>query len=141
MENHQRTVLSKLSVGKRYIKKNDPSGLEKPEYTFEGRVLDAGEATEPNSIRWQDLNATSSEKLKQTMVTFVITIGAIYVCFLAVELAEELIPGIGAAFCISGESFCHLDEPICNNILSSVPHSFLCVFQLSTLDFRRSPNT
>ena len=60
------------------------------------------EATEPNSIRWEDLNFRVAEKLKQTTITTMITIGAILVGALAVTFAEDASQGVGAAFTISG---------------------------------------
>jgi hypothetical protein len=106
-ESHQRQVLSKLSVGKRYIKKNDPRGLEHPKYLFEGTVLNACEATEPTSIRWEDLNVRATEKLKQLTFTTILTVGAILVCALGVREAEKVSPGFGAAFTISSKIFHH----------------------------------
>ncbi|CAJ1970212.1 unnamed protein product [Cylindrotheca closterium] len=100
-ENQKRLVLSKLSVGKRYIKRNDPSALEHPKLMFEGTVLNVDQATEPNSIRWEDLNFRVAEKLKQTTITASITIGAILVGSFAVTFAERASPGVGAAFTIS----------------------------------------
>jgi len=99
-ESHQREVLSKLSIGKKYIKNNDPSGLEHPKFMFEGTVLSVAEAAEPNSIRWEDLNFEVSEKVKQTTITALITIGATIIGALAVIFAERR-SRFGAAFTIS----------------------------------------
>lgn len=63
------------------------------------------EATEPNSIRWEDLNFRVAEKLKQTTITAVITVGAILVGTVAVTFAERASPGFGAAFTISGKPY------------------------------------
>lgn len=90
-------------MGKRYIKKNDASCLEDEKYLFQGKVLNAVEADEPNSIRWQDLNTKMSVKVKQQVVAFVVTIGCIVACAYAVRFAETASPGVGAAFCISGK--------------------------------------
>jgi hypothetical protein len=106
-ESHQRQVLSKLSVGKKYIKKNDPRGLEHPKYMFEGTVLNACEATEPTSIRWEDLNVGAAEKLKQSTFTTIVTVVTILVCALGVREAEQVSPGFGAAFTISSKIFHH----------------------------------
>ena len=76
---------------------------------FEGRVLNVVEATEPNSIRWQDLNVPGEEKLKYATISALVTIVSIIVCAYVVSLAEEASPGFGAAFTISGETHhCHL---------------------------------
>ena len=70
-----------------------------------GTVLNVVQATEPNSIRWEDLNFRVAEKLKQTTITTLITIGAILVGSFAVTFAERASPGVGAAFTISGRIF------------------------------------
>ena len=103
-ESHQRHVLSKLSCGKRYKKNNDPSGLEDSKYMFEGTVLNVVEATEPNSIRWQDLNVPAGKKFKYATLSSIVTIVSIIVCAYVVSLAEDASPGFGAAFTISGET-------------------------------------
>jgi len=100
-ESQARQVLSKLSIGKRYIRNNDPAGLDHPKYMFEGTVLNVVEAHEPNSIRWEDLNFRAAAKLKQTTVTTLITIGYILIGAYAVHFAEDSSPGFGAAFTIS----------------------------------------
>eukprot|EP00980_Cylindrotheca_fusiformis_P003466 scaffold774_cov75-Cylindrotheca_fusiformis.AAC.3 len=102
MEKHQRMVLSKFAVGLRYIRKNDASVLEDPKLLFKDRVLQVMEPSEPNSVRWQDLNASKAEKTKESLSTTVLSFASIYVCALIVTFADSVSPGFGAAFTISG---------------------------------------
>lgn len=102
MERHQRLILSKLSVGLRYVKNNDASILEDPKLAFQERVLHVMEPSEPNSVRWQDLNASKSEKTKESILTTALSFASIYVCALIVTYADSVSPGFGAAFTISG---------------------------------------
>ena len=73
-ERDQREVLKTLSVGKKYSRNDDPTALPDPKYMFEGSVLHVVEATEPNSIRWAELNIPVSDKLKRTTITTGITL-------------------------------------------------------------------
>jgi hypothetical protein len=131
-ESHQRQVLSKLSVGKRYKKRNDPRALEHPKYMFEGTVLNACEATEPTSIRWGDLNVRATEKLKQLTFTSILTVAAIVVCALGVRAAEDASPGFGAAFTISSKIFHHPSLSLILDFASWFISTFvLSVFNLS----------
>ena len=102
-ERDQREVLKTLSVGKKYSRNDDPTALPDPKYMFEGSVLHVVEATEPNSIRWAELNIPASEKLIRTTITTCIICAIIYICTLAVALAEDLSPGFGAAFTIASK--------------------------------------
>lgn len=101
-ESQKDLVLSKLSVGLRYIKKNDISILEDPKYAFQETVLSAQSAPEPNSVRWQDLNADKSGKSKEYLLTFSLSFLSIYACAEIVWWAHQIFAGLGAAFTISG---------------------------------------
>jgi hypothetical protein len=102
-EKDQRYVLSKLSVGSLKSARNDKQALEDPKYLFRGeRVLAISEPDEPNSIRWQDLNAKLFEKFKQQFFTVTCTLIAIAAVALVVKLADGA-STIGAAITISGE--------------------------------------
>jgi len=101
-ESYKRIVMSKLSVGLKYIRNNDISILEDPKYAFRDTVLLVQEAPEPNSVRWQDLNADRSSKTKEHLLTTALSFASIYYCALIVRWANGLFPGIGAAFTISG---------------------------------------
>lgn len=46
--------MSKLAVGKRYIRNNVASALEDPKYMFQERVLSVLEPPEPNSGKEND---------------------------------------------------------------------------------------
>ena len=100
-EGDRREVLKTLSVGKKYSRNDDPTALPDPKYMFEGSVLNVVESEHPNSIRWAELNIPVSEKLVRTTITSGMTCAIIYICTLAVALAEELSPGFGAAFTIA----------------------------------------
>ena len=98
-------VLSKLAVGLRYIRNNDISKLEDPSYAFRDTVLLAQEAPEPNSVRWQDLNADSANKTKEHLFTFMLSFLAIYICFVLVQFASGILPALGVSFAIAGTCF------------------------------------
>lgn len=103
LESHQRFVLNKLSVGLRYIKKQDISVLEDPNYAFRDTyLLFVQEAPEPNSVRWQDLNADKASKTKEHVLTTLLSFASIYGCALIVQWSNSIAPGFGAAFTISG---------------------------------------
>lgn len=103
LEEHQRLVMSKLSVGLKYIRNNDISVLEDPSYAFRDTVLHVQEAPEPNSVRWQDLNADKSSKSKEHLLTTLLSFATIYACSEIVKFSNNIVPGFGAAFTISGE--------------------------------------
>mmetsp|Transcript_1459 Transcript_1459/g.2883 ORF Transcript_1459/g.2883 Transcript_1459/m.2883 type:complete len:1129 (+) Transcript_1459:720-4106(+) len=102
LESHQRLVISKLSVGVKYIRNNDISVLEDPSYAFRDKVLLVQESPEPNSVRWQDLNADKASKTKEHLLTTLLSFASIYGCALIVQWSNSIAPGFGAAFTISG---------------------------------------
>lgn len=107
LETHQRFVISKLSVGLKYIRNNDISILEDPNYAFRDTLLLVQEAPEPNSVRWQDLNADKASKTKEHLLTTLLSFASIYGCALIVQWSNSIVPGFGAAFTISGtRPFC-----------------------------------
>jgi hypothetical protein len=101
-ETDQRQVLEKLSVGSLKANHNDKQALADPKYLFRGEfVLAISEPDEPSTIRWQDLNAKSIQKLKQQMLTAFCTLCLIAVVALVVKIANDS-STVGAAFAISG---------------------------------------
>lgn len=100
-EADQREVLGKLSVGHWHIRQNNTKVLEAENYLFQGRLLHVSESVEPNSVRWQDLNATVAERTDQMLLTSIITFGSILAGAKAVQFADRIHP-LGAAFCIAG---------------------------------------
>jgi hypothetical protein len=101
-EKDQRYVLSKLSVGSLKSARNAKEAVEDPKYLFRGeRVLAVSEPDEPNTIRWQDLNAKFFEKCKQQFFTVTCTLVAIALVALIVKLADGA-STIGAAITIAG---------------------------------------
>jgi hypothetical protein len=69
---------------------------------FQDRVLQVMEPPEPNSVRWQDLNASKSAKTREHIITTAFSFASIFVCALIVTWADSVSPGFGAAFTISG---------------------------------------
>lgn len=100
-ESDQRLVLGSLSIGNWHIRRNNTSVLSDPKYLFEGKLLSVQESVEPNSVRWQDLNATVVERTDQMILTSIITFGSILGVAFLVQYADVLHP-LGAAFCIAG---------------------------------------
>lgn len=101
-EKDQRKVLESLSVGSLQAAYNNKKALEQDSYLFRGEhVLAVEEPDEPSTIRWQDLNAGSLQKIKEQALTAVATLAAIVVVALIVRIANEA-SVFGAAFAISG---------------------------------------
>ncbi|KAL3924948.1 MAG: hypothetical protein SGARI_005934 [Bacillariaceae sp.] len=72
----QRHVLASLSVGSVKAAANDVRAVKDPKHLFRGeQVLDVQEAEEPNTIRWQDLNAGAWQRMKEKIYTTLATIG------------------------------------------------------------------
>ena len=135
-EKDQREVLAKLSVGMRYIRRNIVDALDDPKYAFQGKVLNASESVEPNSVRWQDLNVTLTQRVDQMILTNIFTFGCIIVVSLIVNAAENYLPTIGAAFCIAGKI------KICRKTLfksHTTPDLVFVLFQVSISLFQNSP--
>lgn len=100
-EKDQRHVLEKLTVGSVKSSRNDKSALSDPKYLFRGQyVLAVSEPEEPNTIRWQDLNAGWWQKTKERSFTFFCTAVAIVVVAVLVNLADAA-STVGAAFTIA----------------------------------------
>eukprot|EP00934_Nitzschia_sp_Nitz4_P002286 Nitzschia sp. Nitz4//scaffold23_size168460//33505//37330//NITZ4_002208-RA/size168460-snap-gene-0.152-mRNA-1//-1//CDS//3329543602//2286//frame0 len=100
-ESYQRQVLGKLSVGGWHIRRNNTKVVGDPKYLFEGNILEVAESVEPNSVRWQDLNATLQARMDQMTLTSFLTFGAIIAVAYMVQIADS-IHTLGAAFCIAG---------------------------------------
>jgi hypothetical protein len=90
-EADQRCVLEALQcsslmdrLGNRTKAAKDPSHL------FRGtRLLSVSEPEEPSTIRWQDLNETIKERLKQQLITLVATVFAIALIAVIVTYCNE----------------------------------------------------
>jgi hypothetical protein len=101
-EKDQRMVLSQLSVSYFAAGRNDKSALASPDYLFRGEtVLAISEPEEPNTIRWQDLNTTFKDRMRQQGLTLFATLTAIVVVGLVVYIVNET-DAVLAAFVISG---------------------------------------
>jgi hypothetical protein len=101
-ESHQREVLGRLCVGQWHVRRNNTSVLGDEKYSFQGKVLEVSESVEPNSVRWQDLNATVAERTDQMLLTSILTFGSILAVAKLVQFADVL-HYLGAAFCIAGK--------------------------------------
>lgn len=102
-EDHQQIVLKKLSVPRRHARKNNKSVLEGENYVFEDTVLYAVEPSEPNAIRWQDLNADAGTKIKEYVFTFLLSCASIAACGYIVNAVDKKYPGLITAFVIAGK--------------------------------------
>lgn len=120
-EMDQRQVLSKLSVGHWHIRTNNAKILGDDKYLFQGKVLHVKESVEPNSVRWQALNATVVERTDQNLLTSILTFGTILSVAKIVQFADRL-HYLGAAFCIAGKSTLGSllrEEPTCHKTRNS----------------------
>jgi hypothetical protein len=98
-------------VGSWHVRRNKLSALSDPKHAFQGNLLDAVETVEPNSVRWQDLNVTWTDRMDQMLVTNLLTFGAILLVALIVTYANEY-STVMSAFSIAGKDtiveFCAL---------------------------------
>jgi hypothetical protein len=100
-EADQRRVLKTLSVGKIKSDRNDAKALSDSKYLFRGKfVLAVEEPDEPNTVRWQDLNAGAWQKFKERCLTTLCTILAIALAAFCIDLANNA-SVVGAAFTIA----------------------------------------
>jgi len=100
-EKDQRNVLTSLSVGSLKADRNDTKAVSDPKYLFRGKhVLNVSEADEPNTVRWQDLNAGAWQKFKERAFTMICTIVAIVLVAFLIDVVNN-VSSIGAAFTIS----------------------------------------
>lgn len=61
-----------------------------PEHLFRGdKVLKVSEPDEPNTVRWQDLNEKTKERLKQQLLTTVATLVAIVLIALLIQVLNN----------------------------------------------------
>ncbi|KAL3940561.1 MAG: hypothetical protein SGBAC_004917 [Bacillariaceae sp.] len=86
----QRDVLEKMSVGIVQAGKNVKTAVADPKYLFRGEhVLFISEPEEPSTIRWQDLNVTTLQRIKSIIGTGLVTFSGIIVVFIAVSAADN----------------------------------------------------
>ena len=136
-ESDQREVLDRLAVGQFHIRRNNARILGDEKYLFQGKVLEVLESVEPNSVRWQDLNATVAERTDQMLLTSILTFGSILAVAKIVQFADVL-HYLGAAFCIAGKKNTgFLCGEACLYFINQ--HHFFSLFQVSTLYFRNLP--
>jgi hypothetical protein len=100
-EKDQRQVLSSLSVGSFKANRNDVKAVKDPKHLFRGKyVLNVSEPDEPNTVRWQDLNAGAWQKTKETTFTTFCTLVAIVLVAVLVNIANDA-STVGAAYTIA----------------------------------------
>jgi len=100
-EADQRKVLETLSVGKIKSDRNDTTAIADPKYLFRGtHVLAVDEPDEPNTVRWQDLNAGGWQKFKERCLTTFVTLVTIVLAAFCIDLANKA-SVVGAAFTIA----------------------------------------
>ena len=101
-EKDQRKVLECLAVGSLQASSNNKKAVKDPKFLFRGEhVLFAEESDEPSTIRWQDLNAGTLQKVKEQTLTALATLAAIIAVAVVVRIANDA-SVLGAAFAISG---------------------------------------
>lgn len=100
-EKDQRHVLENLSVGKIKSDRNDARALSDPKYLFRGEhVLAVEEPDEPNTVRWQDLNAGAWKMFKERCLTTLCTLLSVALGAVCVNFANNA-STVGAAFTIA----------------------------------------
>ena len=103
-ERDQRYVLSKLTIGRLHVWRNNGEALEDKKYLFQGnKVLYASESVEPNTVRWKDLNVGFVHRMQQIFLANLFTGGSIFVCGMVVTYADYYFGTLGAAFSIAGK--------------------------------------
>jgi hypothetical protein len=115
-ESDQRHVLSNLSVGSIKANRNDVKAVKDPKYLFRGKyVLKVNEPDEPNTVRWQDLNAGLWQKTKELVFTTFCTLAAIVLVAVLVNIANKA-SAVGAAFTIAifNTAFPMFAKTLCN---------------------------
>ena len=103
-ERDQRFVLSKLTVGRLHVWKNNAKALEDKRYLFQGnKVLKVNESVEPDTVRWKDLNVGFIHRMQQIFLANLFTGGSIFVCGVVVTYSDSYFGTLGAAFSIAGK--------------------------------------
>lgn len=88
----QRDVLEKMSIGIVQAEKNIKTAVADPKYLFRGEhVLYVSEPEEPSTIRWQDLNVTTLQRIKSIIITVLVTFAGIIVVFIAVSAGKKCV--------------------------------------------------
>ena len=86
----QRRVLTALSTGKWDHRQTSSTNTTKPQHLFRGTVaLEVQEPDEPNTVRWQDLNETGWNRMKQQGLTTFCTLVAIVVIALVINVCNH----------------------------------------------------
>ena len=89
-EASQRKVLEQLSVGQAAVDTNRQASVRDIKYLFRGfRVLSVHEPEEPDSIRWEDLNVTFTDRMKQQFFTALATVAALVVVVILVIIVND----------------------------------------------------
>jgi len=79
-EGAQRSALNALSLGKLDIVRQKSKTLKK-KFFFRGKtILKINEPQEPSTVRWQDLNSKMKQRLRQVLLTTIVSLCALGVC-------------------------------------------------------------
>lgn len=95
----QRTAMSALSIpGKLDIRMNNTSRVA-PSAIYKGRLLSVEEPTEPNAVRWMDIQVPTRRKLLFRFINLVITVGLIsFAGFVVKRVRDAAGPALSAIF-------------------------------------------
>lgn len=95
----QRTAMSALTVpGKLDIRMNN-TGRVAPSALYNGRVLSVEEPTEPNAVRWLDIQVPKARKLLFRFINLAITVGLIsFAGFIVKKIRDTAGPALSAIF-------------------------------------------
>lgn len=105
-EQDQRAVLSAYNLGSLDIARNNTALLDGKHLFRKNKVLAVSEPDEPNTVRWQDLNIKSKEKLKQQLLTTLATVVAIVlIAFLVFFLNNTKVAYTAFAIAIANTLF------------------------------------
>lgn len=87
-EDGQRSALSALSTGKVDVMANNTSHVA-PGVVFRGFVLQVGKPSDPSSIRYLDLSASSWRKISTRILNLVLTLGIVSLAGFAVSRTRQ----------------------------------------------------
>jgi len=93
----QRHILSSLNYGSLDVRKNRVEKADDPAHLFRGKLLlAASEPDEPNTVRWQDLNEKTKDRLRQQATTIFVTVCAVFAIAIVVYITNRRSPFFAA---------------------------------------------
>lgn len=116
-EEAQRHVLSSLNFGSMDVNGNKVTKVVDPKHLFRGSLLlGVSEPDEPNTIRWQDLNEKTKDRIRQQLLTLFATACAIFLIALIIYMLNSQ----SAAFAAIGIALFNSAFPIFAKLLTSL---------------------